>query len=71
MLWVVTFFNIESDACIMTNKPIAFRPTNRALRIIKQYMEFNQIRGKGALTRAMNEIVESSEKPHNPPDYAI
>ena len=55
----------------MSNNPISFRPTSKALQIIKKYMTINQIKGKGALTRAMNELIESYEKHRNLPEYAI
>lgn len=53
----------------MTDNPISFRPTYKALRTIRKYMRINGLQGKGAMTRAVNELIESVGKDRNLSDY--
>ena len=45
----------------MTNQSIGFRPTKKALQLIKDYIVINELKGRGAITRAINELIESHE----------
>lgn len=53
----------------MTNKTIGCRPTNKALRNVENYMRINGLQGKGALTRALNEMLESFGEDRDFSDY--
>jgi len=52
----------------MTNETISFRPTTKALGVLKEYMRINGLQGKGAKTRALNGLIESKDRDLS--DYA-